>query len=258
MKKYYFNIIVICILFSCTNIKKKELIEEKKSLRRYKIDTSLFTKQDNVYIEDNLSYSKEDFNNIVLHFPALYLERVQSPDITYNLDSEWVDIKENGKEKRIDFGGRCGQDNFYKLYAYFLQKKDTLEKFKIMRKNLKEIFQAISDFNGILHYGGTFYGHMDERISADVEYSIYSSNNDFYLKKYDIKNQKKAFIKSLLTQMNDEINNDVNMLISGNKHKNIAKRKAELKKYIDKLDILITDYFYLKKAQEFNYSHYSW
>jgi len=105
-----------------------------------------------------------------------------------------------------------------------------------------------------LRGGGTYFGHMYTRILGYAEYSIYLNNtdkDDYYHKDYNIAKQKALYIGLLKQLINDEISTDYEITETDK-----TKRKKELIKIADEIGYLITEYFYLERAQEFQFSHY--
>jgi hypothetical protein len=89
---------------------------------------------------------------------------------------------------------------------------------------------------------------------GDAEYavSLYPKNkDDYYVKTYNIAAQRQLYIKALQQRINDEIaaNNDI-------PEKDKAATKVNLYKTVSDIDGLITEYFYLKMAQQFQYTKY--
>lgn len=72
-------------------------------------------------------------------------------------------------------------------------------------------------------------------------------------KTYDITKQKEFYIKSLRQLIEDESKIDFETL----GQEKIARNK-NLNAIVDELDKLITDNFYLRRAQEFQYGHYEY
>ncbi len=254
--------ISVLVIFGCKHpntvhiIKSNEIIiENKKDLS---IDSSLYTNKDSVVITtenlDTLIYSKKMFNDIVTYFPELYNDRIENPDISYFKSGIYKEIIDSsGNDKSISFGSEAGQDEYYILYAYFLKKKTGEKKFLIRRKTLIKIYNDINDIFGDLQNGGTYFGHQYSRIPSYAEYSInwYSKDQDFFTKSYDITKQKEIYIESLQQLINDEMGINKNESIQA-----LNEPKKELFKIVADLKKMITDDFYLKRAQEFQYSHY--
>jgi hypothetical protein len=219
-----------------------------------------YTQEDSVIIAaeeyDTLVYSKEKFNDIVDFFPELYDEYIGDPDYTYWHNKTYKDfINSDGEEKHIGFSSEVGRDTYYELYAYFLKQRTTDPKFEKRRKNLITIYRNINEIFGHLQSGGTYFGHQYRRILGYAEYSIYrySQRNDDFIKNYDISKQKELYINSLKQIIKDEISDD-NEIPS--KYK--KKSETELFKIVGKLDVLITDYFYLREARSFQYGYYNY
>lgn len=204
---------------------------------------------------DTLTFSRQDFNEIVDNFPELYNEVAMEPEITYYSGGIFKDsIAADGCQKHITFGSEVGQDRYYILYAYFLKKKTGEKRFAEQRRKLTKIYNDINDLFGCLNYGGTCFGHQSSRIAAYTEYSVYlyAKGKDYFTKKYLISNQKQYYIRSLKQLIKDEVSTDNAVIESRLKREKIL----ELNKFVDDLDNLIMDNFYLKQAQAFHYSHY--
>jgi len=254
----------------CNKPYPKEVIELKKD--SIVVDTAMelkplstlnhykyYTKEDSVIIStnygDTLSYSKKEYNDIVEYFPSLHKEYPDPPDIAYNSGRNFVDVFDSaGNKNHISFGSECGQDNYYLFYAFFLKKKNGETKYAERRKNLILIYNEINSIYDALQYGGTYFVHQQRRIIGYAEYAIYwySERKEFFDKSCDISNQKKLFINSLKQKISDEEDIDNNFLKQSDKE----KRKQELYKLANHIGELITDNFYLKMAQEFQYKHY--
>lgn len=224
------------------------------------IDSTLYTDKDSIVMvaedRDTMVFSKEEFNDIVSAYPELYSEWPQDPDITYS--NRWVLKKgedTTGWRSRVSLGSEAGQDTYYMLYAWFLQKEKTGEqKFAVRRSNLIKIFTAINSLFGHIQYGGTYFGHQYKRILGYAEYDIYwyCAREDHFERDYNIEKQKAIYLASLRQLIEDEVRIDPYQFTPKKK----KKRTKELLQIVDELQPLITDRFYLKCAQEFQYSHY--
>lgn len=139
------------------------------------------------------------------------------------------------------------------LYSWFLKSKNGVEKFKERREKLIQLYSAINSFSSYLESSGTYYGHMQKRILAYAEYSVYlfSGYKEYFIKSYDISKQREIFIKSLRQQIFDE--SSINLDFQGEKK---IERDMELNRIVDSIEKFISDYFYLKQAQEFLYRYY--
>lgn len=255
--------ITALLLSSCNNQTK---INQPNSVDTSTVTTNssarksqLYTKQDTVIISskyfDTIQYSKDEFNKIIDNFPTLYSSIPVNPDISYAQSGYFKDVvDERGNKKHLSFGSEQGQDNYYILYAYFLRQDQGDKELSIVRENLLDIYQCLNDIFSYLQYGGTFFGHQFNRISAYAEYGVYeySQFSDIDNKLTDIQKLKEFYIASLKEiihkqiALDDEIPQKIDKL----------ERENKLLKYVSKLDSLITDNFYLKKTKHFQYAYY--
>lgn len=242
-------ILALCVLeSSCTPRAKSNLGD---TVVAKPIDSSFFTKADSIFIRwpglDTLAYSKDDFNDIVANFPELYSSDPMDPDLTY------YRMTGSYQGDGPSFSSEAGQDEYYRLYAYFLQKKDTVLRLRGYRDTVGRIFASINSLFAQLNHGGTYYGHQEERITGYTEYTVYlfSRNTADYQKGYPIQAQKTRFIDLLQQQIADEISVDTEL----SPHEKAARKRALLD-IVGKMDGLITCYFYLTKARAFLYEHY--
>lgn len=153
------------------------------------------------------------------------------------------------------FNSKTGQDQYYILYAHLLQKRNGIEKYDDLRTKLTDIYQNINALFGDLQHGGTYFGHQHSRIFGYVEYSIYlySRSKDNFEKNYSIDKQKKIYIASLRQLIDDELSIDTNTF-----GEEKAKRRKKLNQTVDSLEKLITDIFYLRRAQQFQSEYYEY
>jgi hypothetical protein len=237
---------------SCENQSDKTSVQEGIILSdntKEETENSIYrTNEDTVFIGietgESFKLTKEDFNEIVDNHPEFFQEFTENPDQLY--------YNNNDKD---GFGSEVGQDSYYALYAYFLKQKNGVEEYSEQRKKIIDIYSKINSIFGHLQYGGTYFGHQYTRILGYAEYSIYllpKDKNDF-VKTYDITKQKNLYIKSLYQLISDEINIDSNTF-----GKNKIERKNVINVFVNQIDSLITDNFYLQRAQEFQYSHYEY
>jgi hypothetical protein len=209
--------------------------------------TTIFTikGQDTIFIStengDTLKFTKKDFNRIIDTHTEFFSEFPAEPDLLYYCHAEDGD----------EFGSEVGQDSYYILYAYFLKQKNGIEKYAQQRKKLIEIYLNINSLFGHLNYGGTYFGHQYYRIAGYAEYSIYLLSENIIEKTYSIDKQKKFYIESLRQLIKDESEFDYETLGDAK-----IERNKELNSIVDKIDELITDNFYLRRAQEFHYRSY--
>lgn len=215
-----------------------------------KIDNSkYYTTKDTIIISiekgDSLKYSKVDFNQIIDKYPELVNNKyVQNPDQIYYCSGN-----------RGEFGSEAWQDEYYILYAYFLKQKNGIGKYAERRKKLIDIYSNINSLFRHFQYGGTYFGHQSSRILGYAEFSVYlySQNEKRFTKTYDITKEKELYINSLRQIINDESSIDFSTL---GEYK--IERNSKLNKIVDELDKLITDNFYLKRAQNFHYDNYEY
>ena len=255
--------LLLLLIISCSDaIKKTETMGQFDSVItksfNNKSDTSIFYTTKNTVVLtaedlDTLIYSKQKFNAIVANFPELYFEDVQAPDITYatsGLNAEYKD--RDGKIELINFAGEAGQDEYYRLYAYFL-KQHIPEKYNDRRQKLIAIYRAINSIFAELHVGGTYFGHQYIRILAYTEYSLdwYTKREDFFTKAYKIDKQKQIYISELKQLIKDE-----NAIDTTTFPEDKAERNKRITESVKELENLISDCFYLKRAQAFQYNYY--
>jgi hypothetical protein len=251
MKQTIYKLTIAIGLLSCNNqpkeIDKRTNVE--MDIQARKVDNSkYYTQQDTILITaelgDTLKFAKDDFNKIVDKHPEFFVEYPKNPDQTY--------FNDNDKE---EFGSEVGRDNYYTLYAYFLKQKNGEQKYEIARKNLIDIYSKINSLFQHFQYGGTYFGHQYSRISGYAEYSIYLMPKDKggIEKTYDITRQKEFYIKSLRQLIEDESEIDFNTL-----GEEKIKRIKKLNEIVDELNELITDNYYLRRAQEFQYGYYEY
>jgi hypothetical protein len=248
--KIYILIITIGLL-SCNNQQKQldnssvNTVDNKIS----KVDISKYiTHLDTILIAteigDTLKYTKTEFNKIVNTHPEFFEEYPANPDQTY--------FKNNDKE---EFSSEFGQDTYFALYAYFLKQKNGVEKYAHQRQKLINIYSNINSLFKQFENAGTYFEHQKMRILGYAEYSIYllpKAKKDIS-KTYSIKKQKEHYIKSLRQLIEDESKIDFKTLGIDK-----IKRIQKLNKIVDELDKLITDNFYLRRTQEFQYGHYEY
>jgi len=254
--------IITLLLFGCNsqtnNIASKQV--DTSVVKKATIDKSQFyAKGDSIIISskhfDTIKYSKEEFNQIVDNFPSLYSSIPVNPDISYAQSGYFKDIiEDNANKMHLSFGSERGQDTYYILYSYFLRQKHNDKNLDKVRENLIAIYQTINDIFGYLQYGGTFFGHQFNRINGYAEYGVYEykSFSNIDNKLTDIGRLKMLYLASLKEIIHREIELDNEIPQRAKK----AARENELLKYVATLDKIIDNNFYLKKAQQFQYSYY--
>ncbi len=195
-------------------------------------------------IGETARFSKKEINEIISNHHEFFDEFVRNPDLTYH---KYGDV--------VDFGSEVGQDAYYLLYAYFLKQKNGTKKYASQRMRLINIYSKINSLFQKFQYGGTYFGHQHIRILGYAEYAIYIMPKEGELidKKYNINQQKALYIKSLRQLIRDE-----NQFDFDTPPKEKPERLKELDQIVDELDKLITNLFYLRRAQEFQYSNYEY
>jgi len=256
--KYIIPLLFTLSLISCSNdTNRKNPIETKNDLevnpQPDSIDSTekttsseYLTELDSViYITgrgDTCSWKKKEYNNIINKHPEFFEDYPSDPELSYNLNFDF--------EK---FGSEVGKDHYFIIYAHFLQMKNEGNQLKKERSNLIEIYTLINSIFQRLQYGGTYFGHQYGRILGLAEYSLHympKSKTDFE-KTYDISKQKELYINSLRQLILDE--SSVDYLTLGEQK---ITRLKELNNKIDNLDVLISNIFYLRMAQELQYNSY--
>ncbi|GGB67463.1 hypothetical protein GCM10007424_04310 [Flavobacterium suaedae] len=244
--------LILLVLVSCNKVKnidenKDEIIKENDS----EVSVKPEIKKEIIIREDTLRISERVFYKYQQYFDEINDGFIKNPETTYLILSGCC--IEGYEDLRYEFTSEAGQDVYYVLYSHFLKQKNAEEEYKEERENLIKIFQYINSIYGSLNYGGTYFGHQMSRIYGKVEYSVYlyKNNKDVYEKKYKIDKQKKLYIDRLRQLVLDEEKHDFNTL-----GEEKTKRREELMTIINQLNILITNYFYLKEAQKFEHSNY--
>lgn len=248
--KIVLQIIFLLVITACHNNKNSDkqnndftngkLKNNQTSKYHIRIDSLIIPTE----IGDTIRFSKKEINQIIDNHPEFFDESTRSPDFTYH---KFVN--------EVDFSSEAGQDVYYVLYAHFLKHKNGEEKYAKQRTKLINIYLKINSLFSNLQHGGPYFGHQSFRILGYAEYSIFIMPKDEELveKTYKIDKQKSLYIKSLRQLIDDENEIDLNTI-----EKDKPFRVKKLNKIIDDLDILITDLFYLRKAQEFQYINYEY
>ena len=197
-----------------------------------------------------LKYPKEVLLDFEKWFKESYATYVASPDTAL------ADLLSHGQydypNLKGQFTSEAGEDSFFALYAYFLKHKQGDTKYRVERENLLHIFWLINELHGSLQYGGTYFGHQHYRIYGFAEYAIYRyADNDWLVKNYSIEKQKRMFLDGLRQRILDEEEHDFETLGAAK-----TKRRKELLAIVDEMDKHISNFFYLRVAQEFTYTKY--
>jgi hypothetical protein len=235
MKAFFFLLFGCLLAVQCDA--QSPVADQQFRARKNKLYTTLDRVVISTQNRDTLVFTKKEFNQIIDSFPSLYDEGyISDPDINYS-----------SVNRKNMFVSEVGQDTYYILYAFFLRQNLDV-KYAPRRKTLTQIYDSINSIFSRLQGGGTFFGHQYRRIIAYAEYSVYwySKRPDFFDKWYAISEQKELYLRSLHQLVKDELS------------KNPARVHIEqqLHNTINDLGKLITDGFYLKRAQAFQYAYY--
>jgi hypothetical protein len=240
--------VFLFIIISCNNEYKPSRIENI-TLGDTPLKSDLagfYTISDTVYLHTEIGeiliYPKAEYNRLIDHHPEFFSEFPYSPDLA------WFSCN-NKKE----FNSEFGIDTYYALYAHFLKQRNGEEAFAQQRKKLIEIYTTINTLFANFKRGGSFFAHQKMRILGYAEYSIYLLKKSSPENTYDIRKQKDLYLQSLRQQVADEVS-----AFSDTAGAVKAERIRELNQLVDVLDGLITDSFYLRRAQEFHYTHYEY
>jgi len=151
---------------------------------------------------------------------------------------------------QIYFSSEVGEDDFYMLYAYFLQQVNGVEKYSKDRYALFSAFRKMNRLKSYYQYGGTYFGHIHDRIYGYAEFSIttiekaLSSNTN-------INKEKNTFLSDLKKVYIQNLKEDGNTLL-----KDKPKREKEMVKMIDDMGTYITNAYQLKVVKQFYADHY--
>jgi hypothetical protein len=230
----------------------KEAAETTDIYRTRNSDTIVIPFKD----DDTLFYTRDDIDSIRKYYPEIDDGGKHYPNEAYELGCKKRRLMNETQRNDVEsFASEAGRDRYYMLYAYFLKDKSGIKKYHDRRHSLIEIFRDINDIHAYLNHGGTYFGHQYKRIEGYAEYAVrlYANNypQAFFEKSYSIKTQKNLFIKSLKQFIVDEAHLDASLQNDYTK-----ETRKKLFGVVEKLDALITDHFYLKEAQEFEYSYY--
>lgn len=247
------NLLCILILMSlgCSNQAKQvnnaSTTDSTNKVFSKNDNSKYYTTKDCIQISndrDTVTYTKEAFNQLIDEHPEFFNTVPEHPDLLYYSVGD-------GRQ----FGSELGQDEYYSLYAYFLRQRNNDKKYTELRNKITGIYRNINFLFNHFQHGGPHFWHQNARISGYVEYTIYqySKNPDGFGKTYNISRQKEMYVQSLRQLVADESSIDFETTRSEKPARiNLAN------KIVDSLDSLITDNFYLRKAQAFHYDHYQY
>jgi hypothetical protein len=203
---------------------------------------------------DTIYITRGKLSKILKYYPGLTEEFIEHPDIAYG--KRGLQAKEEqDPDSYINFGSEQGQDSYYAIYAYYLKQRNGEYKYTAQRTKLVQLYRDINEIFGRLAQGGTYFGHQYIRILGYAEYSVdlYKSAEKYhdYEKRYKIDKQRTLFINLLKQYINDELDNSYEFTV-----KEKPALKKQLFETVAHIEGLITEYFYLERAQEFRYSNY--
>jgi hypothetical protein len=102
-------IYLIFIFFSCQH--------ENQNIKQ-----TFYSQLDTLYLNGH-KFSKKEFNAIVDNFPRLFQADVLHPDSLYSLELKTNPNFTKSYGESVSFDCEAGQDRFFALYAYFMQKR---------------------------------------------------------------------------------------------------------------------------------------
>jgi hypothetical protein len=251
-------LIILCVFLGCNLPANQSTSKTPPETSEPAFDPISGDDKDSVNISTDTSrkilYTKAQLKYLLKYYPELYPQYPDAPDITYALRGKDAKEKQQDNDKSVYFGCELCQDNYYELYAYFLNLKYTCDDYKHQRYQLIQLYSFINYIMRRLAQGGTYFGHQEARILGYAEHSVYLYSQykyGDYTKEYSISTQKKLYINSLKQYISDELSTNFDFL-SGDK----PALKKDLYETVDRIDRLITNYYYLNMTQEFQYSHY--
>lgn len=229
-------------IISCSNSNIEDKTNEKQLVKVENDDEKIIIHNAG---NDTLIYTKSEMEKIEKCIPQLFSNPYPiHPDLIYLLINSC-------DETTQFFSSEVGIDNFYMIYAYYLKNKNGINKYITERENLISVYRLINSLNSNINYGGTYYGHQNKRIIGYAEFDIYDMIDNESYKNYDISKQRDLFIQSLNQFIVDEVAIDDSLSPEEKK-----ERGKELINITSNLSGLITNSFYLSKAQEFQYRYY--
>lgn len=238
----------LLMLLSCHEAKQPEHTPvTDNSLQTDTAARAFYITEDSVKIldtgEDSITYTKQTINNIIDQYPELVSKDIYHPDIVYH----------GLRKKAIRFSSEVGQDEYYTLYAYFLNKRNDDSIILARSNQLTQTYELINSLFQKLQGGGTYFGHQLSRIQAYVAYDIYQLQWSNQPSKKDISKQKALFIQSLRQIITDTYKGS-NVIATSV----LLQRLKELNAIVDQIAMNIIDLWYLRKVQQFLYRYYSY
>ena len=216
-------------LFGCQNSK----VDTKQQVDHLKDSISIHSHS----IQDTFKFSKAKFKLIIKSHPEINLYPPLHPDLAY---------QKNNK----GFISETGQDVYYTIYAYLLEKNNINA--KQLRIKLIEAFHKVNNIHSIYKRGGSGFAHQKARIAAYAEFNIYSYSNIKPNLKGFQKNKVK-YIKSLMRNMKKGIMK----LVNTPKYAKTLILK-DINSEISKLEKLIENDIMLEAVKNFEQKYYNY
>ena len=173
-------------------------------------------------------------------------------------------------EKRSDlseFGGECGQDYYFELYALSLKEENDkkagqrAEEIQKIRANLNEIYMTLNEMFRLVVGGGTYFGHEYQRIPARTEYDIYRFLNDKKLQEAfkatvswtekDLIDFEEFFWLVAGRWRGDIDEGDTGYWFVEDGYKRVCDKMYEIKRGLIKLEEICTNIFYRERSGDY-------
>lgn len=173
-------------------------------------------------------------------------------------------------EKRSDlseFGGECGQDYYFELYALSLKEENDkkagkqAEEIQKIREKLNEIYMTLNEMFRMVVGGGTYFGHEYQRIPARTEYDIYRFLNDKKLQEAfkatvswtekDLIDFEEFFWLVAGRWRGDIDEGDTGYWFVEDGYKRVCDKMYEIKRGLIKLEETCTNRFYRERAEAY-------
>lgn len=173
-------------------------------------------------------------------------------------------------EKRSDlseFGGECGQDYYFELYALSLKEENDkkagkqAEEIQKIREKLNEIYMTLNEMFRLVVGGGTYFGHEYQRIPARTEYDIYRFLNDKKLQEAfkatvswtekDLIDFEEFFWLVAGRWRGDIDEGDTGYWFVEDGYKRVCDKMYEIKRGLIKLEETCTNRFYRERAEAY-------
>lgn len=205
-------------------------------------------KRDSIAITtaDNKVYqniSKYEYDLITAKAPELW----QFNRVIISPDSLYISLSRINKINDL-FRGESGKDDYFVWYAWFLKNEIGVNIYQQQRDTLLQIYTILQSAISKIAGGGTYFGHNYKRASAYIEYGIYSHHH-YQDSIMDVNNLVDRCDKE------DTLDGVWQMLSLYNKGNEVplqeqAERLHYIHEYIEQLDFLLTNDFYIKWLQE--------